>query len=455
MPAFRFFLAPGAVLLAVVTAAAAQEGLTPHRAVAIALENHPAVRAADRHLEAAQAGTRLARSGWLPRLEFTEEYIRSTDPVFVFGSKLRQERFGPADFAVETLNEPDPFTNAATRVTLRQNVWDAGRTGLRRQAADLSVGAATESGARMREEVAFRALRAFWDTVLAEEMLRVAGTSERAAEASATLAADRVEMGLAVPSDGMQAEVRLAEVRAERIRAEQELVVARAALREALGVKTEADFLLDPPAVERPPPGESLDAYVAEALASRPDFRAMDLRLRQATVGEKIARSHWLPEIGVGAQYEWNARSAFGGDGSNWTMGATLSVPIFDGMETKARRDRARAERSRLEADREAMAEGIRLEVHAAWARRRSAAERLDTAESALELAGEALRIVRERYAEGMAVMVELLGAEAARTRAQGNRAGAVRDLAIAQAALDLASARTLGARGAEGDQDG
>ncbi len=455
MPAFRFFLVPGAMLLAAAAAAAAQEGLTPERALAIALENHPAIRAADRQVDAAEAGTRLARSGWLPRIEFTEEYIRSTDPVFVFGSKLRQERFGPADFAVETLNEPDPFSNAVTRLTLRQNVWDAGRTGLHREAADLSVGAATESGERTREEVAFRALRAFWDTVVAEEMLRVAGAAEKAAEANATLAADRVETGLAVPSDRMQAEVRLAEVRADRIRAEQEAVVARAALREALGMKTEADFLLDPPVVRRPDPGESLDARVAEALASRPDFRAMDLHLRQATVGEKMARSRWLPEIGVGAQYEWNSHNLFGGDGSNWTVGASVTVPIFDGMEAKARRDRARAERSRLEADREAMAEGIRLEVHAAWARRQSAAERLETAESALELAGEALRIVRERYAEGMAVMVELLGAEAARTQAQGNRAGAVRDLAIANASLDLASARTLGARGSEDDQDG
>jgi outer membrane protein TolC len=54
--------------------------------------------------------------------------------------------------------------------------------------------------------------------------------------------------------------------------------------------------------------------------------------------------------------------------------------------------------------------------------------------------AEEALRIVRERYAEGMAVMVELLGAEAARTTARAGRAAAARDAALAEAALGLAT---------------
>jgi hypothetical protein len=43
-----------------------------------------------------------------------------------------------------------------------------------------------------------------------------------------------------------------------------------------------------------------------------------------------------------------------------------------------------------------------------------------------------------------MAVMVELLGAEAAETAARGNRAHAAHDLALARAAVDLASGRSL-----------
>jgi outer membrane protein len=427
-------------------AARAAEPLTPDSAVALALLNHPALRAADRQVDAARADGKLARSGWLPRLDLTEDWMRSTNPVFVFASKLGQERFATTDFDLGALNNPDPFTNAATRAVLRQNVWDAGRTRLYVKAATLGVEASSGSRARTRDEVAFDAVRAFWDVVLADELLDVARAAELAARANADLAKRHEEAGLSVPSDRMSAEVRLAEVQAMGIRAEQATAVARAALRQALGLTEDRSFDLAPPRIDPAPLGADAETRVAEALAGRPDLRSLDLRLRQADVGERIARSHRLPEIGAGAQVEWNGRSPLGTDGSNWSAGLSVRVPLFDGLETAARTARARADRERLLALREAMAEGIRLEVRAAWADRNAAAERLRVAESALSQSEEALRIVRDRYDEGMAVMVELLGAEAARTAVQGNRAAAIRDLALGNAALDLATGREAGA---------
>jgi len=78
------------------------------------------------------------------------------------------------------------------------------------------------------------------------------------------------------------------------------------------------------------------------------------------------------------------------------------------------------------------------------------------------------LRIVRERYGEGMAVMVELLAAEAAHTKARADRVAAVGELRVALAGLDLASgarpwqtdpeiqqsAAQLGARSGYGEND-
>ncbi|MBZ5639253.1 MAG: TolC family protein [Acidobacteriia bacterium] len=428
--------------LALGASARAGEPLTPDSAVALALLNHPALRAADREVDAARADGRLARSGWLPRVDITEDWMRSTNPVFVFASKLGQQSFAMADFDPGALNHPDPFTNAATRAVLRQNVWDAGRTRLASKAATLGVQASSDSRARTRDEVAFGALRAFWDAVLAGRTLEVARSAEEAAKANASLAKRHEEEGLAVPSDRMSAEVRLAEVQAMKIRAEQGIAVARAALRQALGLSEDREFDLVPPPVEPAPGDGDPESRVAEALLRRPDLRSLDARLRQAGIGERIARSHRLPEIGVGAQVEWNGRAPLPSEGSNWTAGFSVRVPVFDGAETAARAARALADRERVQALREAMAEGIRLEVRAAWADRNAASERLKVAEAALSQAEEALRIVRDRYDEGMAAMVELLGAEAARTAAQGSRASAARDLALGTAALDLVTGR-------------
>lgn len=436
-----------AVLLAAAAAAAQPappQDLTPETAVEIAVANHPMIRAADRDVEAADADRKLARSGWLPRVDLTEDYVRSTNPTFVFASKLGQERFTAADFDLNALNQPPPFTNSALRLIVKQNVWDAGRTRHYQNAAAAGSEAASAVRARTRDEIAFGAVRSFWDAVLADEMLKVARAAEEAARANASVAGELVDAGAGVPSDKMQAEVRLKEVEAMRIRAEQGVEVARASVRQALGLPDDAAFTLEPPEVSPDDAVDTPDVRVTEAMGSRADLQALALREKQAEIGQKIARSTFIPEIGVGAQVEMNGSSFLGNDGTNWTVGAMARIPIFTGMEGNARVARARADTARVEAYRQAMADGVRLQVRAAWADRSAAAERLRTAESALALADEALRIVRERYQEGMAVMVELLGAEASRTSAQGNRAAAARDLAVARSSLDLASGRPL-----------
>ena len=273
----RFFilLSSAAVLMTLARGtgdASAEAGeaapLTPESAVSLALANHPMLRAAHTEVAAAEADKKTARSGYLPRLDLTEDYARSTNPVFVFASRLGQQVFGPQDFAISSLNEPDPFTNAATRLVLRQNVWDADRTRLGNRAAKLGISAAADGETRAREEVAFGAVKAFWDAVLADEMLQVTRAAEEAARANRDLAANQEEAGLAVPSDRMSAEVRLSEVQAMRIRAEQGTRVARAALRQALGLSEDREFALSPPKVEAVPPGgeESEESRVTEAL---------------------------------------------------------------------------------------------------------------------------------------------------------------------------------------------
>ena len=413
--------------------ARAAEPLTPEDAVARALARHPLLRAAGAEVEASRADERVARSGYLPRVDLSEDVVRSTNPVFVFGAKLGQQRFAPSDFAIDTLNEPDAYTNAATRVTLRQSVWDGGGTSSGRRATARGREAAEASHDRTRERVALSALQAYWDAVLADAMLTVARAGESAAASNAQAAAARVDQGLGVPSDAMQAEVRLAEVRAQRVAAEQWIVVARARLRQAMGDAPDARYDLMPPEViPRDPGGSAPD--LAGALARRPDLRAAAARVDQADAAASTARARRLPQIGVQAAYEWNGRHPFGSDGSNWTVGAGVTISIFDGTEHGSREARARADRDRALALKDALIDGTRLEIEAAEAALVGSAERLLTAEAALETAAEALRIVRERYEEGLTVITELLGAEAALTQARGARAQAAHDLAVAQA---------------------
>ncbi len=416
------------------------EPIGPEDAVRIALENHPMLRAASEGVRAAEADRKLANSGYLPRIEISEDWMRSNNPVFAFSSKLLQGIFSPADFDINALNDPDPITNSTTRVSVYQSIWNAGRTGHQKRAATSGIAAAEQDEQQTRDQVVFGAVKAFWDLVLAEEMLRVARDAEKAAEANRSLATELVEAGLAVPSDRMSAEVRKAEVEVMRIRAEFGVEVAHAALLRALGLEDDRRFEAVPGETGPAIGDDTLEQRLEQAYTQRPDLRALEQRVDQAQAGIKLARSGYYPEIGALGRYEWNGEQLFGSDGDNWTVGLSVKFTVFDGSDTKAQAQRARAGLARLEARNDALRQGVRLEVQAAWAERESARRRLEVAAAALDRAGEALRIVRERYGEGLAMIVELLGAEAAFTQAQANHAAAVSELWLAQASLDLAS---------------
>jgi outer membrane protein len=117
---FKVVLSIATLWLACVSASAQQEArpssLTLQQAVTIALEKNPLRKAAIADTKAASAGIREARSFLMPHLSFSETATRGNDPVYVFGSKLRQQRFTTADFALNQLNSPLPFGNFATRL---------------------------------------------------------------------------------------------------------------------------------------------------------------------------------------------------------------------------------------------------------------------------------------------------------------------------------------------------
>src|SRR5271157_2755570 len=78
-------------------AAVAQEPLTLRQAIDQALGQNPQVAVARADDKVARATASLARTQLLPKLNFTEDISRGNDPVYAFGTRLRQQRFTQAD----------------------------------------------------------------------------------------------------------------------------------------------------------------------------------------------------------------------------------------------------------------------------------------------------------------------------------------------------------------------
>ena len=98
--------------------------LTLPEAVSLALAKNPLHKAALADTRISAAAIREARATLLPKIMFSESALRGNDPVFVFGSRLRQQNFALADFALNQLNTPTPISNFSSRFSGQWSLFD-------------------------------------------------------------------------------------------------------------------------------------------------------------------------------------------------------------------------------------------------------------------------------------------------------------------------------------------
>ena len=58
----------------------------------------------------------------MPKLNYSESWQRSDNPVFVFSSLLTQHQFSEQNFAIGPLNRPDAMNNFQSQLALDQTI---------------------------------------------------------------------------------------------------------------------------------------------------------------------------------------------------------------------------------------------------------------------------------------------------------------------------------------------
>src|ERR1035441_7419344 len=113
------------LLLALAAPLLAQDPLSLREAVRLALRENKAIAAANAGMRASTSRIEEARAGRLPKLNYSESFIRSDNPVFVFSSLLTQHQFGPENFNIGPLNRPDSINDFQSILSVDQTLYDA------------------------------------------------------------------------------------------------------------------------------------------------------------------------------------------------------------------------------------------------------------------------------------------------------------------------------------------
>lgn len=414
----------------------AERRITLEEAVVTALREGATARVAAAMSEAARQGARESTAALYPALSLESGFLRSSDPVAAFGTKLRQGRFGEADFALPALNDPDPVTDwtAGLRVSwggLDPAVW-ASRTAAAREAD-----AARAGETRAREAVRFETTAAYYTAIAAAARLGAADAAVEAARATRDRFARREREGLLTEADLLQAEAELRSAEAARLAARQARDDARRRLGLTLGWA--ADSVPVPAVGLAPPPEAPGRGGEPKATDGRSDLRALRARASAAQSRVRSAAGSWWPRLEAFGSWTTHAADPLTSDQPEWSVGVGLRWTLFAGFARPAGVARARAEADALRAELDRAEDAAAIEA-------RNAAEGLETARGSWEasrLAAEAARagrdLMRRRFEEGLAGPSDLLQAEARVADMDRNEVDALAAVHVAVARLRFA----------------
>ncbi|MCL7937500.1 MAG: TolC family protein [marine benthic group bacterium] len=445
----RWRLVIALAMVAVAPSAGVGQATTQERAISLdeaiaeALIGNAGVAVARAETEMAHADVGTASSYLWPRVDVSTGWTRSDDPVFAFGTKLRQGIFTESDLALDALNNPEAIDDWASAATLQwkllsPQVW-AGRS-----AASNAADAADWKELRTREATVLRTEILYLDAQRAAAQTRAAMSSEDAARSARDVFVRREAEGFLTRAEVLQAEADLQGSTAARIDAERRETDAYRRLAVFLGWGPEVTPVLTDTLelVDVEPAAVPVDPAATGTLpagfdpAQRADLHALGKARDAAAANSSRARLGYLPELDAFAGYSMHGSSLFASDGDNWTGGVALRWNIFSGLSRSADTKRADAQRAMAETRFDEALRSARAEVmeaaDAVDAARRAAGAAI-VADSAASLGRELMRM---RFEEGLATANDLLAADSRAARARGRAIDASAAYRMAQARL-------------------
>ncbi len=388
---------------------------------------------AQRHeTAAAHAVVDQARAGYIPRLSVTARYTRLSDleqPTvmgFSFPVLLDQLVFQAALVV--------PVSDYLLRVPAA-----VGSAGQAARAAELNESAATQ-----RVDTDARA--AYYNWVRARLTVTVAEQSVEQARAHLVDARRLFDVGNANRADVLRVESTVSQAELAVVRARNGAELAEASLRTAMRDTSGASYTIGEDVLGELPADEGeLEALVERAYAGRPELRGLDASAAAVRGQGKVTRAAYLPRLDLvaGVQMSNPNPRVFPQEDefrSSWEAGAVLTWTPSDIPVTRAALRESSARAASLEAQRAALADGIRLEVLAALQAVNEARAAIAATTQTLTTAAEAYRVRRALFQNGRATSLELTDAELELTRARLESINAHVDLRVARARLGRAT---------------
>jgi outer membrane protein len=377
---------------------------------------NPELKVAAYDAQIAKDNIDIARSGYLPSLDFQGGYTAQQAPQSVmiqnFQAPTQQADYG--------------FFSAS----LDQTIYDFGRTSARYERAKTLTEATSYNYTARTKDVFLQVVEAYYGVLESRKILRSAEEDVLQMTDHLRVAQNLYEQGAVTRNDLLQAEVQLADSNQRRLAAANSVENSWLYLNYLTGRLPvyRADLEDDNSLPSLPPHGD-----VQAELSNRPEIKAQKKAIEAAELSVKESRSGYFPEIfaRLGVDYVENDKVK---EQAIMSATAGLRINLFDGLATTSRYRQSVKTLHRNSQNLLQMEAGIRLEYETAWNDAKVADERIATVSKAISQGEENLRINKDRYLEQVGTATDVIDAQTLLTRTKTEYYRAVFDYEVALA---------------------
>lgn len=346
----------------------------------------------------------VARSGWLP------DVSASLSLNYIGDGFTTSRNFSDRQKA------PIPHFGNTLGISASQTVYAGGAIASGVELAELKTTAARYATELQRDNIRFR-LTGFYLDIYKYGNLRTV-VENNIAQARKVLAEmhARHGQGVALQNDITRYELLVSSLELQLVKVNNTLNILNHSLVTMAGLPEDTEIVPDSTILARSLPVAGEGYWQAEAAANAPSLKLAGSAVDISRRSELLVRSEMLPKVRLQAGWNFDGPilvevPPINRNLSYWYVGVGVNYNLSSLYKSNKSLGKSRAA-TRLAIERvDAASESLNMEVRADYVRYLEAYEELKTRQKGVELAARNYRTVALRYAEGMALITDMLDA--------------------------------------------
>jgi outer membrane protein len=416
--------------------------LTLEDAIKIALENSNQVKLAQ--LEILKSDEKLveARSALIPRISASGSYSRYLKKPVLFLPP--DSPFGRMTGGVIEIGFDNSYLGA---ISLQMPLfsWNL-YAGIRSALKGKSLAEQAYKSVTLKTIADVK--KAFYGALLARENYKITKIRVDLAEDNLKNVENLYRQGIASEYDYISAQVQYQNLLPLLIQAENNLELAKNALKLVLGIDVKEDIEIEGEMKVDSLIGVDYASSLKDLYEKNPDLKQAELQVELSREIVSLEVSGHLPSLFLTGNLQYQAQANdFNFNQYRWIrttfIGLQIQIPIFNGFGTQARVDQAQASFQqaieRLNFTKQALENELKNTIY----RIEQSGRRIESQKRAVELAELGYKIARKRFESGVGTQLEVSNAEVNLAQARLNYSQAIYDYLIAMSDLEKLTGKT------------